>query len=413
MQASFEWVKHTQRVLIEVGQLQTNIFAALATQRSYLLTKRPNRLDDLQQIAAELYAQLDDVGDLIQDSPPQQQRLALVRGLIEQWLTRLRAELEKAALGSAEASEIDDLARDGRSSIGKVVQQLVNAEVALLDTREDQATRVAAIASYLGISTLVLGLVTAGLGVWLIQSQRVETRIRDMQATFTENARDTVIGETAVIVAHEVIQPLAATKNYLAAARRMMGRDATQASAQGNALDQAITQVDRATEVLRHLRSFGGQAGLGRSVVSIARVIADTIAVAGLDWNGATVIQEIAPGLPNSLINRVHIQQVLVNLMRNGLEAMAHSNRRELVMAAALADPAMIRVSVRDSGPGLPPEVLEKLFRPFVTTKEGGMGVGLSICRRIVEAHGGQISARNLEHGGAIFEFTLPVDVST
>jgi C4-dicarboxylate-specific signal transduction histidine kinase len=356
---------------------------------------------------------LDDVGDLIEDSPPQQQRLGLVRGLVEQYLVRLRAELEKAALGKVEAREVDDLAQEGRRSIGKVIQQMVNAEVALLDTRESQAERVAAIANYLGTSTLVLGLITAGLGAWLIQSQRVETRIRDMQAEFTENVRDTVIGETAVIMAHEVIQPLAATKNYLAAARRMMDRDATQPSRQSNALDQAITQLDRATEILRHLRSFGGQAGLGRSMVSIARVIEDSIAISGLDWDGATVTQRVAPGLPNILIDRVHIQQVLVNLMRNGLEAMAHSNRRELVIAAALADPGMIRVSVRDSGPGLPAEVLEKLFRPFVTTKEGGMGVGLSICRRIVEAHGGQISARNLESGGAIFEFTLPVDAST
>jgi signal transduction histidine kinase len=413
MQANFEWVKHTQRVLIQVGQLQANIFAAVATQRSYMLTKHANRLQDLDQIASEMDAQLKDIDDLTKDSPHQHERLGLVRGLIEQWLTRLRQELDKAAVGSVEASEVDDLAREGRTSIDNALQQVINAEVSLLDAREIQAERGATLSTYLGTLTLLLGLVTAGLGVWLIQSQRVETRIRDLQNQFIETARDAVIGETAVTFAHEVTQPLTAAKNYLTAVRGMMNRDTPGGSRQATGLDHAIIQVERATEVLRHLRGFGARPGPGRTVEPIERLIEDAISLSGLDWNGTVLIRQITPNLPKCLVDRVHVQQVLVNLARNGLEAMAHSSRREMIIAAELAHPTQVRVSVRDTGPGLPTEVLNKIFRPFVTTKEGGMGVGLSICRRIVEAHGGQISARNLGSGGTVFEFTLPVEAAT
>jgi two-component system sensor kinase FixL len=190
----------------------------------------------------------------------------------------------------------------------------------------------------------------------------------------------------------------------------MMDPLAYQPSRLAEALNRAILQIDRATEILRHLRNLSGQLDLDRSGQPIGRVIEDAITVSALNWAGVTIILRIAPQLPNGLINKVHIQQVLVNLMRNALEAMADRELRELIIAAEPSDPGMICISVCDSGPGLPREVLNNLFKPFVTTKETGMGVGLSICRRIIDAHGGRIWAENAETRGAKFQFTLPID---
>jgi two-component system sensor kinase FixL len=134
---------------------------------------------------------------------------------------------------------------------------------------------------------------------------------------------------------------------------------------------------------------------------------ARTLALAGDHQRGSVEISA-EPGLPSALIDKVQIEQVLLNLIRNALEAMAESPRKEIVVSAFPADGDMIEVRVADTGPGLSPVVREKLFKPFTTTKTHGMGVGLSICRSIVEAHGGKLWATDNPGGGTLFCFTLP-----
>ena len=118
---------------------------------------------------------------------------------------------------------------------------------------------------------------------------------------------------------------------------------------------------------------------------------------------------ELDPDLPLVSIDKIQIQQVLINLIRNGIEAMLHVDRRELSIATARSDTDFVQVTVTDTGPGLPPEVLARLFQPFITTKEKGMGIGLTICQSIVEAHGGRIWPIDEQRVGAGFSFLLPL----
>jgi two-component system, LuxR family, sensor kinase FixL len=135
---------------------------------------------------------------------------------------------------------------------------------------------------------------------------------------------------------------------------------------------------------------------------------ASALALIGAKEHGVAVRFRTAPGLPNVLIDKIQIQQVLVNLVRNAVEAMAASSRRELTIETAPADTKMIHIGVIDTGPGIAQEIADRLFQPFVTTKTQGMGVGLSICRSIVEAHGGRLWTEPNPEGGTIFRFTLP-----
>ena len=145
--------------------------------------------------------------------------------------------------------------------------------------------------------------------------------------------------------------------------------------------------------------------------MAIGRLVeeASALALIGAQDRGAKIDLRIAPRLPEAAVDRIQIEQVVVNLVRNAIEAMDGGERKELTVAAAPGDRGVIEVSVTDTGPGIAPEIAERLFQPFVTTKRNGMGVGLSICRSIVEAHGGTLVAEANPTGGTIFRFTLPV----
>jgi two-component system, LuxR family, sensor kinase FixL len=135
---------------------------------------------------------------------------------------------------------------------------------------------------------------------------------------------------------------------------------------------------------------------------------ASALALIGARDSGVKIQLHIAPQLPNVVIDKIQIQQVVVNLIRNAVEAMAHCERRELMVSAAFGAAGVVEIAVADTGPGIAPEIAERLFQPFVTTKAHGMGVGLSICRSIVEAHGGTLQAEANPEGGTIFRFSLP-----
>jgi two-component system sensor kinase FixL len=240
------------------------------------------------------------------------------------------------------------------------------------------------------------------------ERQEAEARLQELQSELVHVARLSEMGQMSSALAHELNQPLSAASTYLQAGLRLM--QTKPGAAPLDALRKAGEQVQRATDILRHLRRFAKKGEVSRRVEDLAQVIeeANALAMVGTRSTGVTLRLNLDPRARSSVIDRVQIQQVVVNLMRNAIEAMAQSDRRELAVSTAPRDGDFHEVTVADTGPGLPAEVAAQLFKPFVTTKESGMGVGLSICRSIVESHGGKIWAEDNPGGGTRFRFTLP-----
>jgi len=244
----------------------------------------------------------------------------------------------------------------------------------------------------------------------LTERQKTETRLHELQSELVHISRLTAMGEMASTLAHELNQPLSAISNYLKGSRRLLEARADEhSSTVRDALDKAAEQALRAGQIIRRLRDFVSRGETERRVESVAKLIeeASALALVGARDLAIRVQYRFDPAAALVLADRIQIQQVLLNLVRNAVEAMQDGARRELLLSAAPADNDMVRVSVTDTGSGLAPDMMSQLFQPFVTTKQHGMGVGLSISRTIVEAHGGQIWAEPNPGGGTIFHFTL------
>ncbi len=239
-----------------------------------------------------------------------------------------------------------------------------------------------------------------------------EARMRELQAELQHVARLSDMGQLSAALAHELNQPLTALMNYTQACRRLL--EAGSGSVPPKAIemmDKTVGQAERAGDVIRHLRNFIEKGDDGQIEEDINEVVeeAGTLALIGPAARGVEVVKDFATDLPVARIDKVQIQQVVLNLVRNSLEAMAGSERRTLTITTAPGPGDSIVVSVSDTGPGIPEEVRGMLFRPFVTTKPEGMGLGLSICRTIIEGHGGRLWAQPAEDGGTSIRFSLPV----
>ena len=244
----------------------------------------------------------------------------------------------------------------------------------------------------------------------LTERQSAERRIQELLSELLHVSRLTEMGQLASGLAHELNQPLTAAANYLQALRRLIGRgdEASLARADGAAAS-AVGQVSRAGEIIRRLRDFVKKSEPERREANIVTLIEEAtgLALIGARELGIAVRFQTAPQLPPAHVDKVQVQQVLVNLIRNAIEAMQASERRDITIETTLDD-GLICIGIIDTGPGIAPDILERLFQPFVTTKPEGMGVGLSLCRAIVEAHGGRLWAEANPVGGAIFRFTVP-----
>jgi len=243
------------------------------------------------------------------------------------------------------------------------------------------------------------------------QRQATEARLQDLQADLVHISRLTAMGEMASTLAHELNQPLSAIGNYLRGSQRLLESAADEKSATlRNALDKAAEQAVRAGQIIRRLRDFVSRGETERRVERLSKLVeeASALALVGTRELGVDVRLRVRPEADLVVADRVQIQQVLLNLMRNGIDAMTDSPKRELTIATRLVDGDLVEVSVADTGPGIAPEIAGQLFQPFITTKRQGMGVGLSISRTIVDAHGGGIWAEPNDGGGTVFRFTLP-----
>ena len=243
----------------------------------------------------------------------------------------------------------------------------------------------------------------------LTERQRTDLRLQELQAGLQHAARLRSMGQMAASLAHELNQPLTATANYVKAAQRLAEAPQPDLVRMRQALELAAQQTLRSGEIIRRLRSFVARGEVDRRPQSMGKLIeeASALALLGAREQGVRVDLGLGSAVYTVDVDRVQIQQVLLNLMRNGLEAMEASDTRELSVRIEAAD-GMVQVSIADSGPGVPPEVEAQLFQPFVTTKADGMGIGLSVCRTIVEAHGGRLWMAANPDGGSVFHFTVP-----
>jgi two-component system sensor kinase FixL len=244
----------------------------------------------------------------------------------------------------------------------------------------------------------------------LTERQKTEARLQELQSELVHISRLTAMGEMASTLAHELNQPLSAISNYLKGSRRVLdGMPDERTALLRDALDKAADQAIRAGQIIRRLRDFVARGESERRVESIAKLVeeASALALVGVKDRGIRVQFRFDPSVDLVLADRVQVQQVLLNLIRNAMDAMEHAATRDLVVSVSPAEDNQVEISVADTGSGIDPEVARQLFQPFVTSKRHGMGVGLSISRTIVEAHGGQIWVEPNPAGGTIFHFTL------
>ncbi len=245
----------------------------------------------------------------------------------------------------------------------------------------------------------------------ITERQTAHERLQELQSELLRTSRLSAMGQMASALAHELNQPLTAVINYVQACRRMMGGDAPQFDRLQEVMDKAVAQASRAGQIIQRMRQFIQKGETEHQLEDINKVVeeASALALVGARESGILVRMELSAGLPPLTLDRIQIQQVVLNLVRNATEALAGCKRRELAIRTGQPSDAAVMVEVADTGPGLNEGVKNQLFQPFVTTKPKGMGLGLSISRSIIEAHGGRLQGGANPDGGVTFRFSLPI----
>jgi two-component system sensor kinase FixL len=250
----------------------------------------------------------------------------------------------------------------------------------------------------------------------ITERRSTERHLRDVQAELLHVSRLSAMGQMAAALAHELNQPLSAVMNYVNAARRTIaGIEIPEVVRSLEYLEKASAQTSRAGQIIRRLREFIAKGKSNRASENLNKVVEEAVAlsVTGLAESNVKVRTEYQAELPPVLIDKIQIQQVILNLVRNSFEAMKSVERRELTISTLTDEAGSVVVSISDTGPGLTPEVQAQLFQPFTTTKQDGMGIGLSICRSIIESHDGLLWANANTEQGVTFAFRLPMTPET
>jgi PAS domain S-box-containing protein len=253
-----------------------------------------------------------------------------------------------------------------------------------------------------------------GVVMDVTERRQAEEALRDAQAELTRVARLTTMGELAASIAHEINQPLAAIVSNGSAGLRWLNRETPDLDEAREALSRMVSDGQRAGDVIRGLRALTKKSGLRLTTLDIDDTIREVLALthSEVQRHGVVLRTTLAAGDRPAVGDRVQLQQVLLNLILNGIDAMKGvTDTKELTVSSTLAEPGSVLVSVEDSGPGLDPAIAERIFEPFVTTKADGLGMGLSICRSIIDAHGGRLWASPRVPHGTDLRFTVPTVV--
>ena len=247
-----------------------------------------------------------------------------------------------------------------------------------------------------------------------LESTRRERRYREMQMELAHANRVVTMGQLTASITHEVNQPLAAARNNLTAALNFLERTPLDLVEVREALACAVKDNDRVSTVVGRIRALMQKAPTRTDSVDLNEAVREVLELTHGEAleHGISVRKQLADSLPLIQGDRVQLQQVVLNLILNAVQAMgAVADRtREVLITTSQTAANSVCLGVRDTGPGLSAETLPRLFEPFYTTKTGGMGMGLAICRSIIEAHGGRLWATRYEPRGALFQFTIPAD---
>jgi two-component system, LuxR family, sensor kinase FixL len=245
----------------------------------------------------------------------------------------------------------------------------------------------------------------------LTERQQTLLRLQDLQSELAHVGRVSEMGTLASSLAHELNQPLTAVSSYCEATRDLLKDtpDAETLAMVREAMDEAAKQSVRAGQIVRRLRDFMSHGETERRVESLQRLVneANALALVGSREHGIDFQLSLDPEADLVFVDRIQVQQVLVNLIRNAIDAMIDSPLRRLSIRTSSDGDGSVEVTVEDTGSGISETIAPQLFQPFVTSKQSGMGIGLSICRTIVEAHGGRIWFEPGARGGTVFRFTL------
>ncbi len=246
----------------------------------------------------------------------------------------------------------------------------------------------------------------------ITERKHIQARLEQTSAELAHAARVSVLGQLAASIAHEVNQPLAAIVNYGKSGHRWLSRDPPDLAEALNCLQRVVANGARAAEIISGVRALARKTAPNIEPLDLGEVVGEAVALIDREARGAraSLTWSAHEDAPMVFGDRVQVQQVVVNLLMNGLQAMAESTDgpRELVVSIGHAEAGQVLVSVRDSGSGIAGENPDRIFEPFFTTKADGMGIGLSICRSIIEAQGGRITAANNHDRGATVAFSLP-----
>ena len=245
----------------------------------------------------------------------------------------------------------------------------------------------------------------------ITEERAAEERLTNLQAELIHLSRWNTMGMMASTLAHELNQPLTAAVNYVRAARRLMDAEGAELPRIGEFLDKAVGETKLAGGIIRSLRDFIDKRETPRAAEELNQVVEEAISLSGVTaFDSAAHFEvKLAPGLPPIWMDKIQVEQVLLNLVRNAMDAMRDQDDRKLTVETAPGEPGFVLVTVSDNGPGIAPEIASQLFQPFITTKEKGMGIGLTICQSIIEGHGGRIWAEQNQPAGTIFRFQLPL----
>ena len=247
-----------------------------------------------------------------------------------------------------------------------------------------------------------------------LESTRRERQYREMQSELAHANRVATMGQLTASIAHEIKQPIATARNNARAALNFLDKSPPDVAEVREALTCIVNDTDRASDVVDRIGSLIKKAPPRKEVVDLNAAILEVTALTRSEAvkTGVTVGTQLAGELPRIQCDRVQLQQVMLNLIVNAIQSMSgvEDGNRELHISTVSIEPEGVCVAVRDTGHGLRPESLPRLFEPFYTTKPDGMGMGLSICRSIIEAHGGRLWATRCEPRGALFQFTIPAD---
>ena len=246
-----------------------------------------------------------------------------------------------------------------------------------------------------------------------IRADQAEDALRKAQAELAHVTRVTTLGELTASIAHEINQPLAAVIANADACHAWLQRSPPDLKAARRSVDWIIEDGKRASDVIRHVRALAKRTEIELVPLDANLVVREAVALVQREMasRAVSVRMELSSALPKIFGDRIQLQQVLINLIMNGIEAMedVHDRPRELAIRSAADGEGAMLVSVADCGAGISEEAIDRLFTPFFTTKSGGMGMGLSICRSIIEIHGGRLSAAPNQSRGATFQITLPL----